>query len=102
MNFARGRFSTPVPDHLLRDAHPDLPALILHGAADPLAPLEQARTLANRLPSATFGVLHEGRHDVLNDASHRTTAAHIVVWLERLRADTGLRPILAMDADPRT
>ncbi|MER5182483.1 alpha/beta hydrolase [Streptomyces sp. NPDC002896] len=95
--FARGRLTGPVPHHLLTDALPDLPILVLHGAADPLTPLEQARALAHRLPRATFGVLHEGLHDVLNDASHRTTAAAVVQWLERLRADAELRPILTIE-----
>ncbi|MDX3225064.1 hypothetical protein [Streptomyces sp. ME19-01-6] len=61
--FARGRLTAPVPTRLLADARSALPALILH----------------------------EGLHDVLNDAAHRTTAAAIVLWLERLRADS---PIL--------
>ncbi|MGW6268867.1 alpha/beta hydrolase [Streptomyces sp. NPDC055060] len=94
---ARGKLFAPVPQQLLLDARPDLPALILHGAADPLTPLEQARALAGRLPQATLGVLHEGLHDVLNDASHRTTAAHLVLWLERLRTGADLRPILTLD-----
>ncbi|MGW9129956.1 hypothetical protein [Streptomyces sp. NPDC055681] len=41
--------------------------------------------------------MHGGVHDVLNDASHRTAAATVVLWLERLRADRrDLRPILAV------
>ena len=31
------------------------------------------------------------RHDVLNDLSHRTVAATIVLWLERLRLGRELR-----------
>ncbi|MGW6059233.1 alpha/beta hydrolase [Streptomyces sp. NPDC055189] len=100
-DFAREQLSAPVPQHLLTDARPDLPALILHGAADPLTPLEQARTLAAHLPHASFGVLHEGLHDVLNDASHRTSAAHVIVWLERLRATADLRPILTLEPVPK-
>ncbi|MFF1696290.1 alpha/beta hydrolase [Streptomyces sp. NPDC058257] len=101
-HFERGQLSAPVPEHLLPDAHPDdLPALILHGAADPLTPLAQARALAERLPRAALGVLHEGLHDVLNDASHRTTAAHVILWLERLRTDADLRPILTLDPEPK-
>ncbi|MFE6158443.1 alpha/beta hydrolase [Streptomyces sp. NPDC056486] len=100
-DFERGQLSAPVPEHLLPDARPDLPALILHGAADPLTPLDRARALAERLPRAAFGVLHEGLHDVLNDASHRTTAAHIILWLERLRTDADLRPILTLDREPK-
>ncbi|MGW3570240.1 alpha/beta hydrolase [Streptomyces sp. NPDC000941] len=96
--FVRGRLFGPVPAHLLPETRPDLPALVLHGEADPVSPLEQARELAGRLPRATFGVLHEGVHDVLNDATHRTTAATVVLWLERLRADRTLRPLLTLES----
>lgn len=95
--FARGRLFGPVPAHLLPEARPGLPALVLHGEADPIAPLEQARGLAERLSQATLGVLHEGVHDVLNDATHRTTAATIVLWLERLRADKAMSPLLSLE-----
>ncbi|MFF5566964.1 alpha/beta hydrolase [Streptomyces sp. NPDC012623] len=95
--FLRGRLTAPVPGHLLTDVRPAAPALILHGEADPVTPPEQARELAARLPRATLGVVHDGLHDVLNDASHRTAAAVIVLWLERLRADPGLSPILTIE-----
>ncbi|MFE4720522.1 alpha/beta hydrolase [Streptomyces sp. NPDC056728] len=96
-SFSRGRLTDPVPHHLRADAHPEVPALILHGAADPVTAVEQARGLAGRLPRTTLGVVHDGVHDVLNDASHRTTAATVVLWLERLRADRrDLRPILTV------
>ncbi|MEU5031678.1 alpha/beta hydrolase [Streptomyces milbemycinicus] len=93
--FVRGRLTVPVPTHLLADATPALPALILHGGADPISPLERARELEHRLPRVTLGVLHEGLHDVLNDAAHRTIAATIVLWLERLRAE---KPILTLES----
>ncbi|WP_329060447.1 alpha/beta hydrolase [Streptomyces sp. NBC_01429] len=95
--FVRGRLTAPVPGHLLTDVRPAAPALILHGEADPVTPPEQARELAARLPRATLGVVHDGLHDVLNDASHRTAAAVLVLWLERLRADPGLSPILTIE-----
>ena len=101
--FARGRLFGPVPAHLLPDARTDLPdlsdlpVLVLHGETDPITPLEQARDLAERLPRATFGVLHDGVHDVLNDATHRTTAATIVLWLERLCADPAMSPLLTLE-----
>ncbi|MFE4253803.1 alpha/beta hydrolase [Streptomyces sp. NPDC056910] len=95
--FSRGRLSEPVPDTLRTAARPGLPTLVLHGAADPVTPLARARTLVAGLDRATLGVLHEGRHDVLNDASHRTTAATVVVWLERLRADADLAPVLTLE-----
>jgi hypothetical protein len=34
-----------------------------------------------------------GRHDVLNDALHRTAAATVVLFLERLRLSADLPPI---------
>ncbi|MFD7898103.1 alpha/beta hydrolase [Streptomyces sp. NPDC059743] len=95
--FVRGRLTDAVPAHLLADARPDVPALVLHGGTDPVTPPEQARALAARLPRATLGVVREGLHDVLNDASHRTTAAVLVLWLERLRADPGPAPILTVE-----
>ncbi|MDX3850087.1 alpha/beta hydrolase [Streptomyces sp. AK02-01A] len=95
--FERGRLTGPVPAGLLADARPGCPALILHGEADPVTSVDQARELAARLPRATLAVVHDGLHDVLNDASHRTTAAVIVLWLERLRADPGLSPLLTVE-----
>ncbi|MFJ9031896.1 lysophospholipase [Streptomyces sp. NPDC102274] len=95
--FVRGQLTAPVPAHLLAEARPDIPALILHGGADPVTPPEHARDRAAGLPRAILSVLREGLHDVLNDASHRTTAAAVVLWLERLRADPGLRPILTVE-----
>ncbi|MEU7488822.1 alpha/beta hydrolase [Streptomyces sp. NPDC042319] len=97
--FTRGALATPVPAHLTAPASTELPALVLHGAADPVTPLDRARALAAGLPRAAFGVLHEGVHDVLNDASHRSTAATVVLWLERLRAGADLRPVLTLE-DP--
>ncbi|MEV7681163.1 alpha/beta fold hydrolase [Streptomyces sp. NPDC088341] len=95
--FVRGRLTAPVPARLLADARPDVPVLVLHGGTDPVTPPGRARELAARLPRATLGVVREGRHDVLNDASHRTTAAVLVLWLERLRADPELTPILTVE-----
>ncbi|QIQ01047.1 alpha/beta hydrolase [Streptomyces liangshanensis] len=95
--FVRGSLDAAVPDRLRSEARPAVPALVLHGAADPVTPLGQARELAARLPRATLGVVRDGLHDVLNDASHRTTAAVVVLWLERLRADPTGRPILTVE-----
>ncbi|WP_327232743.1 lysophospholipase [Streptomyces sp. NBC_01317] len=95
--FVRGSLDAPVPDRLRSEARPAAPVLVLHGGADPVTPLGQARELVARLPHATLGVVHDGLHDVLNDAAHRTTAAVVVLWLERLRADPGGRPILTVE-----
>ncbi|MFF3751628.1 alpha/beta hydrolase [Streptomyces sp. NPDC002018] len=95
--FVRGLLAGPVPDRLLAEALPDVPVLVLHGGSDPVTPPGQARDLAAGLPRATLGVVRDGLHDVLNDASHRTTAAVLVLWLERLRAGPELTPILTVE-----
>ncbi|HEY1489369.1 MAG TPA: alpha/beta hydrolase [Micromonosporaceae bacterium] len=88
--FVRGRLSAPVPSRLLAaalDARVTVPVLLVHGGADPVAPVAGVRELAGRLPRAELAVVRGGRHDVLNDLHHRTVAGHIVGWLERLRID---------------
>lgn len=99
--FGRGELFAEVPPKLAEAVggldlrHLDTPVLVLHGDADPVAPVVQARALAARLPRAELATVHGGRHDVLNDLSHRTVAAHVVQWLERLR--TGA-PILEVQS----
>jgi alpha-beta hydrolase superfamily lysophospholipase len=63
----------------------DLPALGLHGTDDPVSPYADARTAYASVAGAQLVGVVGGRHDVLNDASHRTVAATIVLFLERLR-----------------
>lgn len=65
-----------------------------------MAPVAVAREVARRLPRAELAVTDDGRHDVLNDATHRTVAAHVVQWLERLRNSPQLTPIIVAE-DPR-
>ncbi|OEV08358.1 alpha/beta hydrolase [Streptomyces nanshensis] len=98
--FVRGQLTTNVPAHLLDAARPALPALLLHGEADPVTPPEEIRELAAQLPRATLAVLHDGLHDVLNDAAHRTIAAAVVQWLERLRTDRSMSPLLTVESEP--
>jgi alpha-beta hydrolase superfamily lysophospholipase len=74
-----------------------VPVLALHGSDDAVSPLaavrerfETARPAAPALLVSIAG----GRHDALNDATHRTAAATVVLFLERLRLGAGL-PALA-------
>lgn len=62
----------------------DVPVLALHGADDTVSPLDSARAVydGHGVELVTF---RDGRHDVLNDALHRTAAATVVLFLERLR-----------------
>ncbi|WP_282203829.1 alpha/beta fold hydrolase [Kitasatospora fiedleri] len=66
--------------------------LAFHGSADPVAPVGALRELAGRLPSVEAVTVADGRHDVFNDAAHRSVAARTVLWLEQLRAGLDLLP----------
>jgi hypothetical protein len=51
--------------------------------------------LAGTLPSALVATVRDGRHDALNDITHRSVAAVIVQFLERVRSDSA--PIITID-----
>jgi alpha-beta hydrolase superfamily lysophospholipase len=95
----RGALAEPVPPDLVARFRSvrrlSLPAVLLHGSADPLAPLAGARRLAARL-GADLVVVTDGRHDILNDVSHRSVAAYVVGWLEWLRTGSP-QPILTVE-----
>jgi len=103
-DFARGSLSDPVPAHLavvlsgarLEDVA--VPVLLLHGGADVVAPVDTARGVAARLPHAELAVTADGRHDVLNDIMHRSVAAQVVQWLERLRGGPALVPLISVES----
>lgn len=100
----------PVPDGWAERA--DLgalsqPILGVHGTEDPVSPLPAVRARYAAATAAEFVSITGGRHDVLNDVTHRTVAATIVLFLERLRLGTELPRIAireridrAADADP--
>ena len=84
----RGALYGPVPDGWAERA--DLgavpqPVLGLHGADDPVSPLPAVRARYAAATAAELVSISGGRHDVLNDVTHRTVAATIVLFLERLR-----------------
>ncbi|BCJ39496.1 hypothetical protein GCM10010168_62560 [Actinoplanes ianthinogenes] len=72
--------------------HPDdpgeitVPVLGLHGEKDPVSPLDGVRRWYASVPRADLVSIADAPHDVLNDRNHRTVAASIVLFLERLRA----------------
>ncbi|MEV6926022.1 alpha/beta hydrolase, partial [Dactylosporangium sp. NPDC051485] len=98
--FERGTLTAAVPQELAASVDPatiTAPVLLVHGEADPIAPPSGARALAARLPRAELAIVRDGRHDAFNDITHRSVAAHVVQWLERLRSDPdALRPILTV------
>jgi alpha-beta hydrolase superfamily lysophospholipase len=65
-----------------------IPTLALHGDADSLSPLGSAAY------PGPVTVITGGRHDILNDLSHRTVAATVILFLERLRLGADL-PVIA-------
>jgi pimeloyl-ACP methyl ester carboxylesterase len=106
-SFRRGSLFNPVPDRLrafleLDDAEYEAvgPTLILHGAADLLAPPALARTLGTRLPQAELVLVAGAPHDVLNDATHRSVAGAVVQWLERLRGGAPFARIIEPVVEP--
>jgi alpha-beta hydrolase superfamily lysophospholipase len=74
-----------------------IPALILHGESDSLAPVgavvEQTAQWGNRTVVTVLG----GVHDVLNDIHHRTVAAELISFAERLRVDPTAPPVLTRE-----
>lgn len=98
--FVRGALAHPVPDELPAVgkvlAQGDPPVLLLHGDADPVAPIAEIHRLAADAPGTTLVGVADGRHDVLNDAAHRSVAAQVVQWLERLRGGPGHPRVLTV------
>lgn len=80
-------------------AHPapiriDVPVLAIHGAADVISPLAAAIDVYRDSGVADVTVVDDGRHDILNDVSHRAVAAVIVLFLERLRLGADHPPLV--------
>ncbi|WP_406450529.1 lysophospholipase [Streptomyces sp. NBC_01622] len=70
-----------------------VPVLALHGKDDTISPLDQALSVYDGHPNVHTVTFVDGRHDVLNDALHRTVAATVVLFLERLRLSPELPAI---------
>jgi pimeloyl-ACP methyl ester carboxylesterase len=92
----RGALYEPIPADWFAAADfaaIDVPILGLHGAEDRVSPLAAARARYAAAPAAELVSIAGGRHDALNDQTHRTAAATIVLFLERLRSSPALAPI---------
>jgi pimeloyl-ACP methyl ester carboxylesterase len=70
-----------------------VPVLALHGKDDTISPLDRALSVYDGHPNVHTVTFVDGRHDVLNDALHRTVAATVVLFLERLRLSPELPAI---------
>ncbi len=94
----RGALYEPVPGGWLEAADLSavtVPVLGLHGAIDPVSLLSAARKQYATAPQAELVSITDGRHDAFNDITHRTAAATVVLFLERLRAGTAV-PLIAV------
>jgi alpha-beta hydrolase superfamily lysophospholipase len=97
----RGALYEPVPDGWTERADlkaVPVPVLGLHGDADQVSPLAAARERYAAAPHAELVSLAGGRHDAFNDITHRTAAATIVLFLERLRNGADLAPIAVRES----
>jgi pimeloyl-ACP methyl ester carboxylesterase len=84
----RGALAEGVPPEWFDRARPEaieVPVLGVHGSDDVVSPLATARSWYGRSSSAELVSITSGRHDALNDQTHRTAAATVVLFLERLR-----------------
>ncbi|MFE6157820.1 alpha/beta hydrolase [Streptomyces sp. NPDC056486] len=93
-DFHRGAIGAAVDLPELRLDLVHVPVLALHGADDTISPLDQALDAYAGFSGVRTVTFNGGRHDVLNDAQHRTAAATVLLFLERLRLSPEL-PLIA-------
>lgn len=63
----------------------EVPVLVVHGDGDVVSPADTVIDLVAALPDAQVVLVSGGRHDILNDVTHRAVAAEVVQFLEQLR-----------------
>ncbi|RKN04648.1 hypothetical protein D7319_27715 [Streptomyces radicis] len=89
------------PPEPLADTEPlRLPLLAVHGGADRISPPEEALPRYRALGAAPLVTVRGGLHDILNDVTHRSVAATVVLFLERLRLGAELPPIVEEFIEP--
>lgn len=91
--FRRGALDEPPALPELRLDLAGVPVLALHGTDDVVSPLDRALNAYEGRPGVRVVTFNGGRHDVLNDALHRTAAATVVLFLERLHLSPQLPAI---------
>ncbi|MCF6377920.1 lysophospholipase [Nocardioides KLBMP 9356] len=90
----REALEQPLPWTSLELAAPDKPVLVIHGSADRITSAADAVSSYVGAPGARVWLVDGGRHDILNDVSHRSVAATIVLFLESLKLGAELPPVL--------
>jgi alpha-beta hydrolase superfamily lysophospholipase len=98
-DFERGALSQPLPEEWPELSTPQKPVLVLHGSLDPVTDAQAAFAAYLDAPVAELRLVEGGRHDVLNDVMHRSVAATIVLFLERLKLGADL-PAIVRPAGP--
>lgn len=96
----RGALSDAVPAELADLAYADRaapPHLVLLGDLDTLAAPEETARFVKELPAGQLALVAGAHHDVLNDQQHRSVAAAIVAFLERLRESARLEPVVRVE-----
>jgi alpha-beta hydrolase superfamily lysophospholipase len=93
--FERGSLGT-LPFDVPALAPTERPTLLLHGHDDVVTPVADALS-AYAGASVRARVVDGGRHDVLNDATHRAVAATLVLWLESLKLGPELPEIVSAE-----
>lgn len=71
-----------------------VPVLAVHGGADAVSPLAAAEEALGGIGDLDLVETVDGLHDALNDVSHRSVAATIVLFLERLRTGDAHAPVV--------
>jgi alpha-beta hydrolase superfamily lysophospholipase len=97
----RGTLADAVPAALLDAAYGstvDLPHLLLVGDSDRYADHDALTRAAKALPRARLTQVRGAHHDVLNDLQHRSVAAEVVTFLEALRDESVLLPIVNVES----
>ncbi|UYM07745.1 alpha/beta hydrolase [Solicola gregarius] len=94
-DFGRGALSDPLPWTSTAIPASEKPVLALHGTADPVTPAASAAASYAGARNARVRLVDGGRHDVLNDLSHRSVAATIVLFLESLRLGPDLPDVVS-------
>ena len=91
-NFSRAAaVAAPVPGDL---PGVTVPVLAVHGEADAITPFDLAAEHYRALPHLELWQTVGGKHDAFNDANHRSVAAAIVQFLERLRLGDVTQPVV--------
>jgi alpha-beta hydrolase superfamily lysophospholipase len=83
----------------LAHGRPDVPALLVHGEADPIVPVAHSRLTAAQLPDARVVTFPGDLHDVLNEHDREAVHDAVVAFVDEVAA--GRRPAPARTGAPR-